>query len=112
MSKPVERRMMTPDELQAIVRMHGVTYPVASWDKRFMRNLSGCETISEKESAQLWRLFIRYRRQMSFPDKGRLLQVAERLAAPDLRKLAAAQRAQAEIDRQKAEYAKAMAAKP
>lgn len=96
---------MTSDEMQAVERMHGVTYPVASWDKRFMGSLSGRETISEKESAQLWRLFIRYRRQMSFPDKERLLQVAERVAAPDLRKVAAAQRAQSEIDELKAKYA-------
>lgn len=99
---------MTPDEMQAIERMHCVTYPVASWDKRFMRNLSGCETISEKESAQLWRLFIKYRRQMAFPDKSRLLALAETLAAPDLRKLEAARRAQAEIDHLKSEYAKQM----
>lgn len=95
---------MTPDEMQAIERMHSVTFPVASWDKRFFRSLSSCETISEKESAQLWRIFIKYRRQMGFPDKARLLQLAESLAAPDLRKVAAAQRAQAEIDALKAKY--------
>lgn len=108
MSTPIERRMMSPDELQAIERMHGVTYPVASWDKRFMRMLSGCETISEKEAAQLWRLFIKYRRQMSFPDKARLLRLAEGLAAPDFRKQAAAAREQAEIDALKAKYAATM----
>lgn len=96
---------MTPDEMQAVERMNVVTYPVASWDKRFMRSLSEAETISDKESAQLWRLFIKYRRQMSFPDKARLLEIARRLAAPDFRKLAAAQREQARIDELKAKYA-------
>jgi hypothetical protein len=104
MSKPVQRRMMTPDEMQAIERMHGVAYPVASWDKRFMRRLSSCETISDKEAAQLWRVFIRYRRQMSFPGQAELLRMAEGLAAPDLRKVEAARKAQAQIDELKAKY--------
>ena len=99
---------MTPDEMQAIERMHGVTYPVASWDKRFMRRLSECETISEKEAAQLWRLFTKYWRQMSFPGQRELLRMAEGLAAPDFRKVAAAQRAQAEIDALKSKYAESM----
>lgn len=99
---------MTPEELQAVERMHCVTFPAASWDKRFMRSMFGSETITEKEAAQLWRLFIRYRRQMNFPDKARLLMHAETLAAPDLRKLAKAQREQAEIDRLKAKYQEAM----
>ena len=94
---------MTPDEMQVLERMHGVTFPVCSWDKRFYRNLSGCETISEKESAQVWRIFIRYRRQMDFPDKARLLAIAEKLSAPDLRKLAAVAREQARIDELRAQ---------
>ena len=103
---------MTPDELQAIERMHGVTYPVASFDKRFMRMLSGCETISEKEAAQLWRILIKYRRQMSFPGKAELLRMAEGLAAPNFRKQQAAARAQAEIDALKAKYAESMKPTP
>jgi len=103
MSKPVERRVMTPDEMEAVELMHSVTYPCASWDKRFMRNLAGCETISEKESAQLWRLFIKYRRQIGHRDRDRLLAIAAPLAAPDLRKLEAARREQARIDAKKAE---------
>lgn len=90
--------MMTPDEMQAIERMHVVTYPVASWDKRFMRSLSECETISEKEAAQLWRLFIRYRRQMNFPGQLELLRMAEGLAAPDFRKQQKAAEEQAKIE--------------
>lgn len=89
MSSPIKRRLMTPDELQIVERMHCVTYPSASWDKRFMRMISGGEMISEKESEQLWRLFVRYRRQMIFPDKARLLKEAERKAAPDFRKVQA-----------------------
>ena len=95
---------MTPDEMQAVERMACVTFPVASWDKRFYRSVSSGEMITEKEAAQLWRLFIRYRRQMAFPDKARLLSLAETLAAPDLRKQQAALRAQAEIDELKRKY--------
>lgn len=86
----VERRLMTHDEMQAVDRMGPVTYPVASWDKRFMRSISSGEMISEKESAQLWRLFIKYRRQTgNFPDKPRLLAFAQEHSAVDFRKLKA-----------------------
>lgn len=37
-----------------------VTYPPASWDKRFARELL-TTTITEKEAAQVWRLFHKYR---------------------------------------------------
>lgn len=94
----VTRRLMTPDEMQAIDRMGVVTYPVASWDKRFMRMVSSGEMISEKEAAQLWRLFIRYRRQMSFPDKERLLRFAAEHAALDFRKQEATRREQQRLD--------------
>lgn len=104
MKPPVQRRLMTPDEMQAVDRMGVVTYPVASWDKRFMRNLSGGEMISDKESAQLWRLFIKYRRQFSFPDKARLMAFAQVHAAPDLRKIAAEQRKQWEAQDKLREY--------
>lgn len=83
--------------------MRCVTYPVASWDKRFMRALSSVETITEKEVPQLWRLFIKYRRQLNFPAKARLLALAETLSAPDFRKVEKARNEQAEIDRLKAE---------
>lgn len=99
---------MSPDEMQAVKQMAGVTYPVASWDKRFMRSVSSGETITDKESAQLWRIFLRYRRQMSFPDKARLLQLAETLSAPDFRKVESSRRKQAEIDALKSKYETSM----
>lgn len=105
MSKPVERRLMTPDEMQVVERMACVTFPVASWDKRFYRNVSSGEMISEKEASQLWRIFIKYRRQMNFPDKERLLRFAEEHAALDFRKVNAMARERAEINRLKQKYA-------
>lgn len=103
-----ERRPRTPDEAQAVRQMACVSYPVGSWDKRFMRHLSSVETITENEAPQLWRLFIRYRRQMNFPAKARLLSLAETVAAPDLRKLEAARKEQERIDEEKRKYAEAM----
>lgn len=103
------RRPMTPDETLAIQAMRGqVGYPPASFDKRFMGRIYDATEISAAESAQLWRIFKRYRRQVDHPDKARLLKAAEQLAAPDLRKLEAARREQAEIDALKQKYAEAM----
>lgn len=66
---PVPRRDQTEDEREAVKCLkEQVTYPPASWDKRFARDLL-TTTITHE-------------------DKKRLLEVAERLAAPDLRKLA------------------------
>ena len=85
---PVPRRDQTEDECKAVKCLkEQVTFPPASWDKRFTRELL-TTTITEKESAQVWRLFTRYRRQIRHPEKARLLDVAEKLSAPDLRKLA------------------------
>lgn len=82
----------------AVKSMHRVTYPVASWDKRFMRMIGEGEMISEKESAQLWRLFVKYRRQTGYTDKHSLMAYAKAHAAPDLRKVEAARREQERID--------------
>jgi hypothetical protein len=85
---PVPRREMTWDEHDAVKCLkEQVTYPPASWDKRFARELL-TTTITEKESAQVWRLFHRYRRQIKHWKKAELLEVAAKLAAPDSRKLA------------------------
>ena len=97
---------MTVDELEAVNSLQHVSYPVASWDKRFARSLSGMTTISEKEVPQVWRLFRRYRRQFSCPNKERLLLVAERLSAPDFRKQRAESSRLAELQDK---YQKAMA---
>lgn len=84
---PVPRRDMTPDELVAVKLLgEQVTYTPASWDKRFAREHYQMTTLSEKESAQVWRLFKRYRRQIHHPEKERLLALAETLAAPELRR--------------------------
>lgn len=70
-------RLMTPDEMQAVERMHCVRYLPASFEKRFMRTISSGEVITDKQALHLWRLFLRYRRQVpSFPDKQRLLAFA------------------------------------
>lgn len=96
--KPKSQRERTPDEQSAIAAFTGVGFPAGSWDKRFIRNLREKETISEKEAPQLWRLFVRYRRQICCPEKHRLMTLAELLAAPDFRKVQAAENLKARIE--------------
>lgn len=98
-----ERRPRTPEEIKAIELMARVSYPCASWDKRFMRHLSEIDGITEKEAPQLWRLFVKYRRQINLSDRGDLLTYANIQAAPDLRKIEAARKEQARIDELKAQ---------
>ena len=110
--KPKSARViLTDEETIALAALGTCTFPVASWDKRFVRSLFELpktgqmhQGLTDKERPQLWRLFIRYRRQIDCPRKKELLGIAEKLSAPDLRKLAAAQREQAEIDRLKQRY--------
>ena len=105
------RRPLTPEESEAVWALHGVTFPVASWDKRFSRQLNKDSHITERGAAQIWRLFIKYRRQINRDLFARLHKMAERLAAPDFRKQQAASNEQAKIDKLKAEYARQMAEK-
>lgn len=82
------RREMTLDECDAVKCLkEQVTYPPASWDKRFVRELL-TTSITDKEASQVWRLFHRYRRQINHWKKRELLAIAASLAAPDLRKQA------------------------
>lgn len=108
MNTPAIRRPMTADERIAAKSIGGCTMTPASWDKRFTRFICEMDTITDKEAPQVWRLFIRYRRQISVPDKARLLALAENLSAPDLRKLEAARREQERIDDMKRKYAEAV----
>ncbi len=101
-------RPRTEDEKIAIVQMSCVRFPVASWDKRFYRSLCSRDNISDREAPHLWRIFIKYRRQIKFDDKGRLLSFAELHCAPDFRRLQAASEAQRKIDELKAKYAEAV----
>ena len=103
-----ERIPLTTEETIALNALHGCTFPVASWDKRFVRSLSGMTGLTDKERPQIWRLFIRYRRQISCERKAELLRLAETLAAPDLRKLAAAQQEQNRIDQLRKRYQEQM----
>lgn len=89
---PPVRRALTTDEMTAVKCLKGVTTPPACWDKRFIRDVGVGDTITDKEAAQVWRLFHKYRRQITCAGKQRLLEVAAACAAPDLRKLAAAER--------------------
>lgn len=93
---------MTKDEATAVAALKVCTFPAASWDKRFVGDLTANE-LSDKQRPQVWRLFVRYRRQINCPDKARILALAEKLAAPDFRKQQAAEREQARINQLKKE---------
>ena len=97
------RTSYTPDEKLAVSALKKCRFPIGSWDKRFAKQL-GDDGLTEKERPQLWRLFIRYRRQISTYDKSLLMKTAERLAAPDLRKAQAAANEQARIDQMRKQY--------
>ncbi len=101
------RTPATPDEATAVAALRGVRLPPYSWDKRFVRQLSS-EGLTDRERPQVWRLFVRYRRQIQGQVIcGRslrgavwlnLLDYAQKNAAPDFRKQQAALRDQARID--------------
>ena len=88
-AKP-ERRPMTEDERVVVPLLWSqVGYSVGSWDKMFAREIQYAlkdGLITEAQSGQVWRLLKRYRRQIVHAEKERLLEVAERLAAPELRR--------------------------
>jgi hypothetical protein len=96
---------MTEDEAIAVRALQLVTYPPASWDKRFARSMSGATCITEAEAPQVWRLFCKYRRQIGCPDKERLLALAQTLSAPDFRKASPRRSFKAEEERVKYEAA-------
>lgn len=83
--EPKPRRDLTADEAIIIPLLSGVSYTPASFDKRFAREIQGVQQITEGQSQQVWRIFKRYRRQISHLDKDRLLAIAQTLAADDLR---------------------------
>lgn len=60
----VPRREMTKDEQVVVQCLKGVTTPPACWDKRFIRDVGYGGLITEKEAAQAWRLFQKYRRRI------------------------------------------------
>lgn len=115
MSKPVERRPMSAYEVEAVRCLGQVRYPPCSWDKRFARHMGEMlhfGTITDKEAPQVWRLFVRYRRQIQHPYKADLLRMAGERSAPDLRKQEAARRAQDRIDQERQKYDEAMRLRP
>lgn len=80
------RRDLTEEEKTIIPLLwEQVNYTPASFDKRFAREIQGVQQITEGQSAQVWRLFKRYRRQIKHPEKDKLLVMAEQWAAPELR---------------------------
>lgn len=70
---------MTDDEKQAAILLGGCTFPVASYNKRFARDMhsiaqSAAPVITERQSATLWKLIYMHRRQIK---DGRILKLAK-----------------------------------
>lgn len=102
-----QRTPTTPEEKTAVLALQVVRMMPASWEKRFRSQLNP-EQLSEKERPQVWRLFKKYRRQIHGREVNgqtllgapwqNLLDMADRLSAPDYRKMNAAQIEQSRID--------------
>lgn len=95
MKPPVQYRPMTPSENEAAFCLACVRTNPYTFDRRFTTGIvsrwkSTTPTkpaqITENESAQLWRLFLKYRRQISHRNKANLLLTAEANAAEDLKR--------------------------
>ena len=99
-----ERTTSSEVEQRAVALLKRCNMAVASWDKRFVRALPE-DSLTVKERPQVWRLVIRYRRQIqgmmvTSLKRGErqeqigqfqtLLHHAAMLAAPDLRQVNAA----------------------
>ena len=104
------RTPATEQEKQAVQYLKRCRFAPAGWDKRFVRQLQA-DGLTENERSQVWRLFIRYRRQIEREMRKHCLtpnqfnEAIERFdtlmhysaihAAPDFRRLAAGGKAMA-----------------
>lgn len=91
------RTPTSPEERIAVEALGRCAMIPGSWDKRFNRQLSP-DQLSDKERPQVWRMFIKYRRQIAHPRKAELLELAARLSAPDFRKQQALERERAKYE--------------
>lgn len=80
-----EFRDLTEEEAQAASCLNQITFPPASFDKRFGRNMHEATRITDKGALQLWRIIHRYRRQITHPNKAQLLKIAEERKPEDMR---------------------------
>lgn len=103
MAAPKPRTPASEWERIAITALKRCTFPVGSWDKRFVRSLNIEAGLTDNERPQLWRLFLRYRRQLrdGYSHSLEMWRWAEEHAAPDLRK-------QRKEQAEKAKYMEAM----
>lgn len=66
----IEQQPMTDDEKQAALLLDRCTFPVASFNKRFARNIASTARspepmVTERQSRTLWKLFYMFRRQIA-----------------------------------------------
>lgn len=88
MSAKVPRRPMTKDEVQLARTLGHCRFPIASFSKRFARDMFSAAmiaepTITERQAVYLRKMITKYRRQIaadSLPTAERWLLVKERSA--------------------------------
>ena len=66
-SKPeLFREALTPIEAELLRKLACARFPVASWPKRFVRDVRGQSAITDKQRYWIARLALMYRRQLHF----------------------------------------------
>ena len=76
-NREVQKRPMTDDEKLAAEYLNRCTFQVASFNKRFARDMASVARsnelmITERQSRTLWKLFFMYRRQIQVDHSGHL----------------------------------------
>lgn len=67
-STPVERVDLSPLERSMLAALASCTFLPGSFEKRFVRDISGVTALTEKQRALFYKTFFRYRRQMNLSD--------------------------------------------
>lgn len=67
-STPVERVDLSPLERSMLAALARCTFRPGSFEKRFVRDISGVTALTERQRAVFYRTFYRYRRQMNLSD--------------------------------------------
>lgn len=63
---PVQRVDLSPLERSMLAALASCTFLPGSFDKRFVRDISGVTALTEKQRALFYKTFFRYRRHANF----------------------------------------------
>lgn len=65
---PVQRVDLSPLERSMLAALARCTFLPGSFEKRFVRDISGVTALTERQRALFHKIFYRYRRQMNLSD--------------------------------------------